>query len=83
MKLTEQKLRQLIREELNSLNEASKAADITIGKKEYKLVRKGSRIHLINVKYSSDKYIFGSEDAMKSFLDDQVDPIGGTQSSQF
>ena len=61
----------------------NKKAAITIGNKEYKIMKKGGRIHLINVKYSSDKYVFQNKKDMKSFLDDQTEPIGGIQSSQF
>ena len=57
--------------------------DITIGGKEYKLIQKGSKITLINTKLSADKFIFRNEKEFKAWADDQVEPIGGTQSSHF
>ena len=59
------------------------SADITIGGKEYKLIQKGSKITLINTKLSADKFIFRNEKEFKEWADDQVEPIGGTQSSHF
>ena len=59
------------------------SADITIGGKEYKLIQKGSKITLINTKLSADKFIFRNEKEFKAWADDQVEPIGGTQSSHF
>ena len=64
---------------LESVNEA----DITVGGKEYKLIKKGSKITLINTKLSADKYIFRNDKQFKAWADDQVEPIGGTQSSHF
>ena len=60
-----------------------KESDITIGGKEYKLIQKGSKITLINTKLSADKFIFRNEKEFKAWADDQVEPIGGTQSSHF
>jgi len=59
------------------------SADITIGGKEYKLIQKGSKITLTNTKLSADKFIFRNEKEFKEWADDQVEPIGGTQSSHF
>ena len=59
------------------------SADITIGGKEYKLIQKGSKITLTNTKLSADKFIFRNEKEFKAWADDQVEPIGGTQSSHF
>lgn len=61
----------------------NESADITIGGKEYKLIQKGSKITLINTKLSADKFIFRNEKEFKAWADDQVEPIGGTQSSHF
>ena len=65
------------------VNESVNEADITVGGKEYKLIKKGSKITLINTKLSADKYIFGNDKQFKAWADDQVEPIGGTQSSHF
>ena len=72
---------ELVQVDLDPINEAK--ADITIGGKEYKLIKKGSKITLINTKLSADKYIFRSDKEFKEWADDQVEPIGGTQSSNF
>jgi len=61
----------------------NESADITIGGKEYKLIQKGSKITLTNTKLSADKFIFRNEKEFKAWADDQVEPIGGTQSSHF
>ena len=61
----------------------NESADITIGGKEYKLIQKGSKITLTNTKLSADKFIFRNEKEFKEWADDQVEPIGGTQSSHF
>ena len=61
----------------------NETADITIGGKEYKLIQKGSKITLTNTKLSADKFIFRNEKEFKAWADDQVEPIGGTQSSHF
>ena len=58
-------------------------ADITIGGKEYNLKKSGSKITLTNKKLSADKFIFGNTKEFKAWADDQVEPIGGTQSSNF
>ena len=60
-----------------------KPIDITVGGKEYKLTKKGSKITLTNTKLSADKFIFRNEKEFKEWADDQVEPIGGTQSSHF
>ena len=61
----------------------NESADITIGGKEYKLIQKGSKITLTNTKLSADKFIFRNEKEFKEWANDQVEPIGGTQSSHF
>mgnify|MGYP003627390507 FL=1 len=58
-------------------------ADITIGGKEYNLKKSGSKITLTNKKLSADKFIFGNTKEFKAWADDQVEPIGGIQSSNF
>ena len=64
---------------IESVNEA----DITIGGKEYNLKKSGSKITLINKKLSADKFVFRNTKEFKDWADDQVEPIGGTQSSHF
>jgi len=63
--------------------ESVNEADITIGGKEYNLTKSGSKITLINKKLSADKFTFRNVKAFKDWADDQVEPIGGTQSSHF
>ena len=63
--------------------ESVNEADITIGGKEYNLKKSGSKITLINKKLSADKFIFKNVKDFKAWADDQVEPIGGTQSSHF
>jgi hypothetical protein len=63
--------------------ESVNEADITVGGKEYNLKKSGSKITLINKKLSADKFIFRNTKEFKDWADDQVDPIGGTQSSHF
>ena len=77
--------KQLGREDLlkEYVVEVKKPIDITVGGKEYKLTKKGSKITLTNTKLSADKLIFRNEKEFKEWADDQVEPIGGTQSSHF
>lgn len=77
--------KQLGREDLlkEYVVEVKKPIDITVGGKEYKLTKKGSKITLTNTKLSADKFIFRNEKEFKEWADDQVEPIGGTQSSHF
>ena len=63
--------------------ESVNEADITIGGKEYNLKKSGNKITLINKKLSADKFMFRNTKEFKDWVDDQVEPIGGTQSSHF
>ena len=65
------------------VDESVNEADITVGGKEYNLKKSGSKITLINKKLSADKFIFRNTKEFKDWADDQVEPIGGTQSSHF
>ena len=68
---------------MRHIKESVNEADITIGGKEYNLKKSGSKITLINKKLSADKFTFRNAKAFKDWADDQVEPIGGTQSSHF
>ena len=59
---------------------------IRLGEKggEFKVERTGSNaIAMVNVKNSSNRVVFKDEAQMLRYLQDYVDPKGGTQSSQF
>jgi len=61
----------------------SDSKTIKLGKNTYNVTVKGSRIHLVNVKMSGDKFIFNNKKELQAFLADYSEPIGGKQSSHF